>query len=291
MPPYGLYSLANTPEELLNRGYGYATDIPVMDLSEAERNIIFTQNDPAFGNLNTDIGYFGAPFTGTRPFQNALFLRGDRQYGLGFDADINNPSFGGVSGYRDTGGIMGIEPAARKTSTFVEDDDLEASALSEFAEGELKQPFGLQTLISYLPFGSNSFLGKIGQGISNALQGSRFYRPATIGVGGYTPAQLNQMNALGGFYSEPMRQFRRRSNRISNMLQRAAEGKNYSEKNLQRLMNQFDMGDTDTRGMIDSIKASADMGYGRGGGRDFDSGRDYSSSPGAIAGDMEYGEE
>jgi len=33
------------------------------------------------------------------------------------------------------------------------------------------------------------------------------------------------------------------------------------------------------------------MGYGRGGGGDFDSGRDYSSSPGAIAGDMEYGEE
>ena len=51
------------------------------------------------------------------------------------------------------------------------------------------------------------------------------------------------------------------------------------------------MGDVDTRGMIDSIKASADLGYGRGGGRDFDSGRDYSSSPGAIAGDMEYGEE
>tara|TARA_Y100000015_G_scaffold22107_1_gene21383 strand:+ start:63 stop:1250 length:1188 start_codon:yes stop_codon:yes gene_type:complete len=153
------------------------------------------------------------------------------------------------------------------------------------------KPSGLQTLLSFLPFGSNSVLGQIGQGIRNALQGSRFYRPATIGVGGYTPAQLNQMNALGGFYSEPMRQFRRRSNRISNMLQRAAEGKNYSEKNLRRLMKQFDMGDTDTRGMIDSIKASADMGYGRGGGRDFDSGRDYSSSPGAIAGDMEYGEE
>jgi len=127
--------------------------------------------------------------------------------------------------------------------------------------------------------------------LSDKLKQSSMYRPSTTGVFGYTPAQLNQMNALGGFYSEPERERRRRANRISNMLQRAAKGKNYSKKNLQKLMNQFDMGDTDTRGMIDSIKASADMGYGRGGGRDFDSGRDYSSSPGAIAGDMEYGEE
>ena len=88
-----------------------------------------------------------------------------------------------------------------------------------------------------------------------------------------------------------MREVRRRANRISNMLERAAAGKSYSEKNLKNLMNQFDMGDVDTGGMIESIKASADMGYGRGGGRDFDSRRDYSSSPGAIAGDMEYGEE
>jgi hypothetical protein len=59
-----------------------------------------------------------------------------------------------------------------------------------------------------------------------------------------------------------MRQFRRRSNRISNMLQRAAEGKDYSEKNLQKLMNQFDMGDVDTGGMIQSIKDNA--GYSGG---------------------------
>ena len=127
--------------------------------------------------------------------------------------------------------------------------------------------------------------------LSDKLKQSSMYRPSTTGVFGYTPAQLNQMNALGGFYSAPERERRRRANRISNMLNRAAEGKNYSKKNLSNLMNQFGMGDTDTRGMIDSIKASADMGYGRGGGRDFDSGRDYSSSPGAIAGDMEYDEE
>jgi len=117
------------------------------------------------------------------------------------------------------------------------------------------------------------------------------YRPAGMSVYGYTPQQLDRMNALGGYYSEPMRAYRRNVNRISNLMRRAAEGKNYSQKNLDRLMDQAGMGDVDTKGMIESIKASADLGYGKGGGRDFDSGRDYSSSPGAIAGDMEYGEE
>jgi hypothetical protein len=148
---------------------------------------------------------------------------------------------------------------------------------------------GLASLRDFLPGGDKSVLGMLRNALN--FRDSPMYRPAGAGVFGYTPAQLNQMNALGGFYSEPMREMRRRSNRISNMLQRAAADKSYSEKNLQNLMNQFGMDDTNVGGMIESIRESSDMGYGRGGGRDFDSGRDYSSSPGAIAGDMEYGEE
>ena len=135
--------------------------------------------------------------------------------------------------------------------------------------------------------------GIIGTLINSILRPkeSPMYRPAGIGVYGYTPRELDRMNALGGYYSEPMRAYRRNVNRISNLMRRAAADKNYSQKNLDKLMSQVGMSDVDTRGMIDSIKASADLGYGKGGGRDFDSGRDYSSSPGAIAGDMEYGEE
>ena len=128
--------------------------------------------------------------------------------------------------------------------------------------------------------------------LNDKLKQSSMYRPSTTGVFGYTPAQLNQMNALGGYYSEPERERRRRANRISNMLQRAAAGKNYSQKNLSNLMNQFGMGDVDTGSMIQSIKESSNMGYGRGDvGQRATPGRDYSSSPGAMAGDMEYGEE
>lgn len=117
------------------------------------------------------------------------------------------------------------------------------------------------------------------------------YMPATIGVGGYTPEELNRMNALGGYYSEPMRAYRRNVNRISNLMQRAAAGKPYSQKNLDRLMNQAGLGNVDTGAMIDSIAKSGNIGYGIGGSGTFSPGRDYSSSPGALAGDMEYGEE
>jgi hypothetical protein len=143
--------------------------------------------------------------------------------------------------------------------------------------------------------GQFSPIQMVGRGLaalSDKLKQSSMYRPSTTGVFGYTPAQLNQMNALGGFYSAPERERRRRANRISNMLNRAAEGKNYSKKNLSNLMNQFGMGDVDTGSMIQSIKESSNMGYGKGDvGQAATPGRDYSSSPGAMAGDMEYGEE
>ena len=173
----------------------------------------------------------------------------------GYLLDVDTGATGTIPTLDNTG-IMSQAPLGFDTSFGVANEPDE----EDFSEAP--EPTGLQTLLSYLPFGSNSILGRIGQGIRNTLQGSRFYRPATIGVGGYTPAQLNQMNALGGFYSEPMREFRRRSNRISDMLQRAARGKNYSEKNLQNLMNQFDMGNVDTGGMIQSIKDNA--GYSGG---------------------------
>ena len=121
--------------------------------------------------------------------------------------------------------------------------------------------------------------------------------PATMSVYGYTPAELNRMNALGGYYSEPMRAYRRQTNRISKMLERAAAGKKISQKNLNRLMTQAGMGDVDTGAMIESIKESAQTGYGGYGSREAakaaaaTGARDYSRSPGAMAGDMEYGEE
>ena len=163
------------------------------------------------------------------------------------------------------------------------------NSANEDEQDEVKQKSGIAKLFEFLQ--QFSPLRGIAA-LSDKLKQSSMYRPSTTGVFGYTPAQLNQMNALGGYYSEPERERRRRANRISNMLQRAAAGKNYSQKNLSNLMNQFGMGDVDTGSMIQSIKESSNMGYGRGDvGQAATPGRDYSSSPGAMAGDMEYGEE
>ena len=93
-----------------------------------------------------------------------------------------------------------------------------------------------------IPALSNYFTSKIHPLLSGArnflptnLKDSRFYRPATQGVYGYSPAQLNRMNALGGHYSDPARHHRQMQARTTNMLNRALSGKSYSEKNLQNL--------------------------------------------------------
>ena len=126
--------------------------------------------------------------------------------------------------------------------------------------------------------------------LGDSFKGSRFYNPMT-----------ESGNRLFSPFSRPgnptgMRT-RRAADRISYMLNRGAAGKNFSQKNLDNMLRGFGMSDVDTQGMIDSIAQSAQTGYGGYGSSDdaaaaaASGGRDYSSSPGAMAGDMEYGEE
>ena len=77
------------------------------------------------------------------------------------------------------------------------------------------------------------------QSFINRLR-NRFYKPATaaVNLGGgrtYTPAQLNRMNALGGYYSGPAREQRQNQQRANWMLNRALSGKGYNETRLQNL--------------------------------------------------------
>ena len=75
----------------------------------------------------------------------------------------------------------------------------------------------------------------IGQGIGNFM-GDRFkYRPAVSPAGGYSAAQLNQLNARGGYYSPPARQQRQDRARVANLLARKAADKPYSQANLNQL--------------------------------------------------------
>jgi len=75
----------------------------------------------------------------------------------------------------------------------------------------------------------------IGQGIGNFM-GDRFqYKPAVASAGGYSAAQLNQLNARGGYYSPPARQQRQDRARVANLLARKAADKPYSQANLNQL--------------------------------------------------------
>ena len=153
----GLYSLTNTPEELLSQGYG------MVGTEFAE--------DPAFGNLSYNTVYNPAPYTGNFPFQNVFRIS------EGVSNNFDNPSFGGISGYRNVGGIDTLPEL--DTSRFA-DVDLESGYLDRagssdqdiYAEQEKQKGGGIGGLFRFLlglavP-GSGLFMGD-----TSALQGIR----------------------------------------------------------------------------------------------------------------------
>ena len=82
------------------------------------------------------------------------------------------------------------------------------------------------------------------------------------------------------------------------MINRLAAGKRIGRSNLEKIMAKRGLTGIDVEGMAQSIRDSRDTGYGGYGSAEAaaaeaaaSGGRDYSSSPGAMAGDMEYGEE
>jgi len=74
------------------------------------------------------------------------------------------------------------------------------------------------------------------------------YRGAAQGAYGYTPTQLNSMNALGGYYSEPARAQRQFQQRGINVLNRAAAGK--AVGNVNKLLGQYGYSGTPGSGTL-----------------------------------------
>ena len=138
------------------------------------------------------------------------------------------------------------------------------------------------------------FIGQGIAGLANMLgdtfRGSRFYNPRT--------ASGNRLFAPGARAGDAVGLgFRRDANRFANMINRLSQGKNIGRTNLQNIMDRRGLTGIDIGGMADSIRESSETGYGGFGSASAaaeaaaSGGRDYSSSPGAMAGDMEYGEE
>jgi hypothetical protein len=143
------------------------------------------------------------------------------------------------------------------------------------------------------------FIGGIGRGITSLgnfigdrFKGSRFYNPRTeSGNRLFAPgSRAGDQFGLG---------FRRDANRFANMLNRLSQGKKIGRSNLSEIMGptRLNLPGVNVDEMAKSIQESAKTGYGGYGSSDAaaaaaaSGGRDYSSSPGAMAGDMEYDEE
>jgi len=167
---------------------------------------------------------------------------------------------------------------------------------SELMESDTTSNLGILDIFKNYIQGGGMFgmatrgITSLGNTLGDAFKGSRFYNP--MGVTGqriFAPE-----SRVGNPFGLNMR---RDANRISNMLQRGAAGKNFSQKNLDNVLGKFGITGVDTGGMMDSIAESAQTGYGGYGSSEAASeaaasgGRDYSDSPGAMEGDMEYGEE
>ena len=107
------------------------------------------------------------------------------------------------------------------------------------------------------------------QNFINRLR-NRFYKPATSAAGGYGIAQLNRMNALGGYYSEPARQQRRTDARIKDIENRARLGKPFSQKNYNELtMGKGPPGQYTTSRGTRGTGAGLSTGYGSSGTKSY----------------------
>ena len=90
-------------------------------------------------------------------------------------------------------------------------------------------------------------IGALAGGIAGLFGGGDMFNSPYIGAGAatvdeygnmYSAEQLDQMNARGGYYTDPARSSRRRDSRIRNMLERRNAGLQVGLKNLARLQEQ-----------------------------------------------------
>ncbi len=145
---------------------------------------------------------------------------------------------------------------------------------------------------------SGGFIGQgirsLGNFLGDTFKGSRFYNPRS-------PVSGERIFAPGSRAGDAVGlDFRRDANRFANMLNRLSQGKKIGRSNLAKIMGptRLDLPGVNVDEMAKSIQESSETGYGGFGSASAaaeaaatSGGRDYSESPGAMAGDMEYGEE
>ena len=167
---------------------------------------------------------------------------------------LNNPRRGVIDNILMQKGNPGNTIVDKAKSGLGKGIDLGKAALS-----------GIISLATGVPFLGNALTGIASQFENRPLEASVIDEFGNV----YDPEELNKLNALGGYYTDPARSARRRTKRIAKMLERQKLGKKISQKNLERLQAQ-------ERAQAAAQRAAVDRMFqeGRGGrGQDFTGGR------------------
>jgi hypothetical protein len=167
---------------------------------------------------------------------------------------LNNPRTGIIDNLIMQKGNPGNTIVDKVKSGFGKSVDLGKAALS-----------GILSLATGVPFLGNALTGIASQFENRPLEAGVIDESGNF----YDPEQLNKMNALGGYYTDPARSARRRSKRIARMLERQKLGKKISQKNLEKLQAQEKAQEAAQRKAMDAMFARGEGGSGQ----DFTGGR------------------
>ena len=210
----GLYNL-NKPTT--QAGYDYAQNLDRNSISSIadETAGLDYQQDYMQGVMDADKNYLGAEQTKSPIAEN--------------DLTNYNEHYNMLPEEEKEGFLSFLQNAGVNTRDFVMDNAARY--------GGAKMGSSLATSI----FGLNP-ISAIAGAIGGGIFGNRFTNQPYIGAGslydgagGFSAAQLDRQNALGGYYSDAARNQRSQANRVGNLIDRAASGQNFSRTNLKNL--------------------------------------------------------
>ena len=139
---------------------------------------------------------------------------------------------------------------------------------------------GILSAITGIPFLGNALTGITSQFENRPLGASVIDEFGNV----YDPEELNKLNALGGYYTDPARSARRRSKRITKMLERQKLGKKISLENLAKLQAQEKAQEAARRAATQSIAAQNQAAGDRGGYQSsFGGDKDFMGGSGTAA--------
>jgi hypothetical protein len=216
--PTGAYAMYQMNKPSTPAGFNYAQNLDRNSISSIadETAGLDYQQDYMQGVMDADKNYLGAEQTKSPIAENDL-MNYNEHYNM-------------MPEEEKEGFLSFLQNAGVNTRDFVMDNAARyGGAMGGAKLGSMFGPIG-------------ALAGMIGGGIFGNKFTNQPYLPASQGAYGYSADQLNKMNALGGYYSEPARAQRQLDGRFSNLMDRAQSGKTFSTRNLLGISKALGMG-------------------------------------------------